>query len=199
MVLPHRQKAVGYMEVVMKNEKLHSFLMKLDQCIERTESIFSMICMAGVVLAVLAGVAMRFIFRIPNLYGEEISRYLLIASVFIGISLAQRERAHLGIDTLAEALPARAARRLRLFCDILSLIIYVFLAYKAFAFMQMTMKYGQKSPSMTFLPMWIVYSLMFIGFVLTTITTVLLIMNDYFCEEKFIRIGDEDNKKGKED
>lgn len=180
----------------MKNKRIYSFLTKLDRCLEKAESIFSMICMAGVVIAVLAGVAMRFIFRIPNLYGEEISRYLLIASVFVGISLAQRERAHLGIDTLAGALPARAARRLKIFCDVLSLVLYAFLAYKAFGFMRMTMKYGQKSQCMTFLPMWIVYSLMFIGFALTTVTTFLLIMNDYFCEEKFIRIGDEDDSCG---
>lgn len=183
----------------MKNKKTHMFLTKLDHCLEIAESIFSMICMAGVVIAVLAGVAMRFIFKIPNLYGEEISRYLLIASIFVGISLAQRERAHLGIDTLAEALPAGPAKGLRFFCDILSLIIYAFLAYKAFAFMQLAMKYEQKSPSMTFLPMWIVYSFMFIGFVLATITTFLLIMNDYFCEEKFIQLGDKDNEKGKGD
>lgn len=179
----------------MKNKKGYLFLAKIDRWLEKAESIFSMICMAGVVIAVLVGVAMRFIFRIPNLYGEEISRYLLIASVFIGVSLAQRERAHLGIDTLAEALPYKISKGLRFFCDILSLLIYAFLTYNGFKFMRMTMQYGQKSPSMTFLPMWVVYSLMFIGFALSTLTTFLLILNDYFCKEKFIQIGDISKEK----
>lgn len=50
----------------MKNKRIYSFLAKLDRCLEKAESIFSMICMAGVVIAVLAGVAMRFIFRIST-------------------------------------------------------------------------------------------------------------------------------------
>ena len=103
-----------------KNQRLLHFIKKTDAVLAKIEDAFSMLCMTGMVIAVLVGVALRFIFRMPNPYGEEISRYLLIAAVFIGISLAQRERAHLGIDNLVMVLPQKWAKRLRCFTDFLS-------------------------------------------------------------------------------
>ena len=162
-----------------KNQRLLHFIKKTDAVLAKIEDAFSMLCMTGMVIAVLVGVALRFIFRMPNPYGEEISRYLLIAAVFIGISLAQRERAHLGIDNLVMVLPQKWAKRLRSFTDFLSAFIYVFLAYESYMFTALTDSFGQKSPSMTFVPMALIYSFMLIGFSLSALTTVMMIISEY--------------------
>lgn len=162
-----------------KSSQLYRTIQKVDAVLAKIEDAFSMICMAGMVLAVLVGVALRFIFRMPNPYGEEISRYLLIAAVFVGISLAQRERAHLGIDNLVMALPKKWAARLRCFTDLLSAFIYMFLAYESYLFTALTASFGQKSPSMAFVPMALIYSFMLVGFSLSALTTIMMVISEY--------------------
>ena len=175
----------------MKHEKILKLLRRIDSTLAKVENVFSMLCLTGMVVTVLVGVALRFVFKTPNPYGEEISRYLLIAAVFVGISLAQRERAHLGIDTLVGALPVRAGAFVRLFTDVLSMGIYVFLAYESWNFTRITHAYGQKSPSMTFLPMSVIYSFMFVGFTLSAITTGMMIFSEYLCREQLADSGAE--------
>lgn len=173
--------------------KLYYTLKKFDAVLGKIESGFSMICMTGVVVTVLVGVALRFIFKAPNPYGEELSRYLLVAAVFVGISIAQRERAHLGIDTLVNTLPKKLNSAVRCFTDVLSAFIYGFLAYESYNFVIITKQFGQKSPSMTFLPMYIIYAFMFCGFTLSAVTTLLMIIGEYIYKAPFIALKSEDS------
>ena len=181
-----------------KKVQLFRVIKKVDTILAKIEDAFSIICMTGMVIAVLVGVALRFVFRMPNPYGEEISRYLLIAAVFIGISLAQRERAHLGIDNLVMALPKKWAARLRCFTDLLSAFIYIFLAYESFLFTELTASFGQKSPSMAFLPMAFIYSFMMIGFSLSALTTIMMVISEYVFNIPLMKVASEEITENKE-
>ena len=46
-------------------------------------------------------------------------------------------------------------------------------------FTALTASFGQKSPSMTFVPMALIYSFMLIGFSLSALTTVMMIISEY--------------------
>ena len=179
-------------------QKFSAILKKIDFVMEKAECFVTSLCMAGMVITVLVGIVLRFILKIPNAYGEEISRYLMIAAVFIGISMAARERAHLGIDSLVNALPPKAGKALRVFTDVISCFLYGFLAMESFRFCSLAMQYNQKSPSMNFLPMYLVYGLLLVGFILSTITAVLVILNDHICHQPFLNISNEENESSTE-
>ena len=171
----------------MKNsKKLAAVLGKMDSILLKIEDAITMVCMSGMVIVVLVGIVFRFLLKIPNPYGEEISRYLMIATVFIGISIAAHDRAHLGIDTLVSALPAKLGKAIRIFTDMLSIALYLFLAVQSWSFCGMAKQFGQMSPSMNFLPMYLVYTLLLIGFILSAITQTLLFINDHICTHPFI-------------
>lgn len=179
-------------------EKMSAILKKIDFVMEKVECIVTSLCMAGMVVTVLVGIVLRFILKIPNAYGEEISRYLMIAVIFIGIAMAARERAHLGIDSLVNALPPKGGKALRVFTDILSCFLYGFLTVESYRFCSLAMQYNQKSPSMTFLPMYLVYGLLLVGFILSTITAVLVILNDHVCRRPFLNLENEDSETSTE-
>jgi TRAP-type C4-dicarboxylate transport system permease small subunit len=46
--------------------------------------------------------------------------------------------------------------------------------------------FGQASPAMTFLPMYAVYSMLFVGFTLSSIRSLLVLWNNYFCSSPFL-------------
>lgn len=48
-------------------------------------------------VSVLLAIVLRYVLKVPNIAGEEISRYLLVTIVFIGISMCVRTRSHMGV------------------------------------------------------------------------------------------------------
>lgn len=56
---------------------------------------------------VAAEIFTRNLFGISNLYSEELSRILLIASVYLGVAAVTRDDAHITFDLLDNVLPAR--------------------------------------------------------------------------------------------
>ena len=58
-----------------KLTNITSSLAWVDKILAFIEDKLTGICMIVMVAAVIYGVLMRFVFRLPNQYGEEISRY----------------------------------------------------------------------------------------------------------------------------
>ena len=56
---------------------------------------------------VLISIILRYVVRVPNLVGEEISRYFLVTVVFIGISMCMRVKGHMGVTIFVDHLPSR--------------------------------------------------------------------------------------------
>jgi len=162
-----------------------------DKYLTIFEKNVSAVLLLGVVISVLIGIVMRFLLRAPNMYGEEISRYLLIACVFIGVSIGVREKAHLGIDSIVNALPKKASNVVHFISDTITALVYMMLAVMSCRFALTVKSFGQKSPSMQFLPMYLVYSLLLLGFMLSSIRAVMMIWNDYFAVNKVLSETDQ--------
>src|SRR5258705_597138 len=77
---------------------------------------------------VFANVVLRFLTDHSILWVEEVSRYLMIWLTFLGAGLVLRHGGHIGIDTLQEKFPRRAAH-IRALIFILLLGFFAFMAW----------------------------------------------------------------------
>ncbi len=146
-----------------------SFLKFLD---EHAEEYIITICLGVMSVTIFAQVVMRYLFNNSLSWSEELSRYLLIWMVNIGISYAVKKKCHVRITALDTILPPKGKRIFQVISDLLVLVfagIVMCLGYSVAVF---NMKMGQMSQAMEFLPMWVVYLAVPIGFALTCLRTV---------------------------
>lgn len=70
---------------------------------------------ATMAVLVIANVISRYVFSYSFTWVEEVTRYMMIWSAFLGAGMALRVGGHIAIDSLPAALPPAAARVLRAF------------------------------------------------------------------------------------
>ena len=78
--------------------------------------------LAVMVFLVFGNVVMRYALNSGITMSEELSRLAFVWLIFLGAALALRDHAHIGIDTLIRALPAKIAKACVLFGYVLMLI-----------------------------------------------------------------------------
>jgi len=97
---------------------------------------------------------------------EEIARYLLIASVFVGAAIGVRKNNHVHVDFLFHWLPKGVGRALAVIVDLIRIL---FLGYCTVLTGKLIDKIGSSRMSVVDLPMGLVYAFVLIGFALMTI------------------------------
>src|SRR5512137_478753 len=81
-------------------------LSTLDRALKHLLWLLVAILTASVFLQVLS----RFVFKYPLPWTEEVSRIAFVYSIFVGATIAVREKTHLNIDVLLIVLPKGMAR-----------------------------------------------------------------------------------------
>ncbi len=89
-------------------------------------------------ISVFLQVLIRFVFKYPLPWTEEVSRLAFVYTIFVGATIAVREKAHLNIDFLLVALPARLALGLKLFGTLLVAVFLVFVTWQGVEFVRST-------------------------------------------------------------
>jgi TRAP-type transport system small permease protein len=92
---------------------------------------------------------------------EEIARYLLIGTVFVGAAIGVAKNNHIQVDLLYRYLPRGAARGLATVVDILRIAFFAGLSVLT---AQMMQKMGNYQMTIIDLPMNIVYGVCLLGF-----------------------------------
>jgi TRAP-type C4-dicarboxylate transport system permease small subunit len=100
---------------------------------------------------------------------EEIARYLLIGTVFVGASIGVTKDNHIQVDLLYRYLGRRSARGLATAVDILRI---AFFASMSVFTAQMMQKMGNYQMTIIDLPMNIVYGVVLFGFVIMALRSV---------------------------
>ncbi|GEM_PF-348511 len=167
-------------------------LVMADRALSRAESFITIVCFALMCVFVIAGIVMRFILKIPNQYGEEASRYLMICGIFIGVSIGVRQKAHLGVTIVAEKLPGKLSKTVFVAAGIITTLGYLVLTFYAFRFVRMMYGFGQTSPAMN-VPMYLIYSAILAGLFLSSVRSVMMFWNDYIAAEKILTQSKEES------
>ncbi len=111
----------------------------------------------------------RYVFNDSASWTEEIARYLLIGTVFIGATIGVVKNNHIQVDLLYRYLPPKASRVASTLVDVMR--IAFFLAMVVFT-VQMMMKMENYKMTIIDLPMNIVYGMCLFGFAAMTVRSI---------------------------
>lgn len=126
----------------MKNGKLYDHL--------------SVVCMALILLLVVAQVVMRYIFNSPLTWSEELAVYGMVYLTFIGSVMAMRDKEHIDVNIVYEFLPERFKRYFRIFSRIMTSIFLLVVIFNGF---QLTFENFKVTSVATKIPMAYVYGI----------------------------------------
>lgn len=150
-------------------------MQKFNRGLDRVEEILSIVVFSIMCLVVLWSVICRFILRIPFSIGEELARYLMIYGIFIGVSIGVRRNAHLGVEAFASMLPKATHYAVDIISQVLSLALYVAFFYFSARLTQNIYQNGQTSAAML-IPMWLAYLALPVGFGLSVVRSVQMLV-----------------------
>ena len=149
--------------IVQEESKFTKILFLIDRFLLFIEDKATIVCFIIMTVAVLYGVVMRFILRLPNQYGEEVSRYFMVMCCFLGIGLVERENGNMKIDIITNLLPETIGRRISFLARILTIIGYTALGVLASRYVGSIYSLNQVSTALK-VPMYIIYSFVMVGF-----------------------------------
>lgn len=115
-------------------------------------------CIALLTVTVFVQVFVRYVLQRPLfLWSEELSRFILIWMVFLGIGVGVKNDAHFAMDVLPPALGRRWGNVVRLFNDLCmgTILVLLLLAGMRFTYFGLY----QNSPNMEILMFWVFASI----------------------------------------
>lgn len=136
------------------------------------------VALAAMVLSVFIGVLARFVFthtsvRFSVPWTEEVSRYLMIWTVFVGAGIACRHGKLIGVEFVVSALPAPIGRAVKYLSLLLAGFFYALLCVVGWEWV----KFGQSQTSPVLeLPMVTINLAMMVGGVLMALNTTALVL-----------------------
>ena len=111
----------------------------------------------------------RYVLNDSAAWTEEIGRYLLICTVFVGISAVVRSNRHIHVDFLYRMIPARAGRVLSTLVDLTRI---AFFGYATLLTWEMMEKMSSYRMTIVDLPMNLVYGVCMFGFACCTLRSI---------------------------
>lgn len=150
----------------------------------------SIVAFGVMTVTILIGIFMRFILKVPNLYGEEISRYSMVVGIFFATGLAVRDNAHMKIDILITRLPKVPSRIIEFIARVVESYAYILFSTLCMRFVIQTIKYTQYSPSLK-IQMWLMYMVLFLGFAFSGLESLLMLWNDFISRSKPLSYDEE--------
>jgi TRAP-type C4-dicarboxylate transport system permease small subunit len=96
---------------------------KLLNIIEKIISIFQIVFLSAIVIVIGAQIVSRSAFNIPLEFSEELSMFILIAVVFLGVGIIEKHNGHIKVEFIYELISPKKQDILRLSSKILTLFI----------------------------------------------------------------------------
>lgn len=101
-------------------------------------------------------------------WAEELCRYMYVWSVFLSISLTIKKQTILRVDLFVSKLPPKLKKMTEIILQLITTSLFTFLTYYAVVAIQGVKSSLQTSPAME-IPMYLVYSIIPLGFLLTVL------------------------------
>lgn len=148
--------------------KKDSFLGKLVYGYDKLEEYVLCASLVFTTLVVFAQVIMRSVFNSSLTWSEELTRYIFIWQIWMGVSIAQRDKAHIKVELLNTFVKNEKVRAV---VDVVATLIWIafniFLVVKGSELVQQMIQRGNVSGAMR-MPMYLVYAVLPISsFILT--------------------------------
>lgn len=143
----------------------------LDKIVSKVEELIAVVGLSAMTVITLVAVFFRYVLGSPIIWSEEAARYLMVWSTMLGISIATRQKAHLGIDIFVSMAPKKIQRGLEIFSTLMMIVMFVFLAIISIVFIQSAHRTGNVSPMLR-IPFYIIYIALPLGFGLSAVRSI---------------------------
>ena len=132
------------------------------------ENFLAVVTLGSVSIIIFCQVVSRYCFNYTPMWSEELSRYLIVWSIFIGVSIGVRKNQHIGVDALIRFLPHKLKVASEVLLNLIGIAVICVLVYISIGYIKDTIEYEQLSPAMR-IPMYIPYIAMPVGLSLSVI------------------------------
>ena len=122
-------------------------------------------------------VAMRFLFKAPTTWVMEISIYVTLASTFLSLGYALREKAHVKVDFITNYLSGRTLIILEIFTTLLAIFYCLILGWEGLKMAFLAFSNWEVSPSVLRIPVFIPQICIPLGSILLTLEFIRLLRN----------------------
>jgi C4-dicarboxylate transporter DctQ subunit len=123
------------------------------------------IIMTGAAFLLFINVVLRYVFASGIAWAEEITRYTLLWTVFVGAGVISREGTHVSMEAFYNLWPEKLQRigflAINIFCIVTIVVIFFF----GLGIVRMVIETGQTSEA-AFVPMWLIYGAFPVGSIL---------------------------------
>lgn len=148
---------------------------KLEKVIDHLEEYFGFFSLIFASLLIFVQVVLRYVFNYSLYWSEEVARYLIIWFIFIGSSIAVREKAHATVDLLLVYLPPLFKRILSILGSVIAIIFFVLIIQSGIQTIENVMQFNNVTPALG-IPMYIPYLAIPVGSTLMILRFIQLII-----------------------
>ncbi len=120
------------------------------------------LALGSVALIICGQVVSRYVFNYTPSWSEELSRYLVVWTIFIGTAVGVRKNIHIGVDAFIRLAPRWMKVVFEVLLNLIGAAVSGVLIYLAVLFIKDTIDYEQLSPAMQ-IPMFLPYLAMPVG------------------------------------
>jgi C4-dicarboxylate transporter DctQ subunit len=120
------------------------------------------IALGSVAVIICGQVVSRYVFNYTPSWSEELSRYLIVWTIFIGTAVGVRKNIHIGVDAFIRLAPPWLKKVFEVLLNLIGAVVSAYLIYLSVLFIKDTIEYEQLSPAMQ-IPMYIPYLAMPVG------------------------------------
>jgi len=110
-------------------------------------------------------VVLRYVFHYGMSWAEEVTRYILLWTVFVGAGVVSREGAHVSMEALYNIWPQKLQRIASMAINIFCILTVVAIFFFGNGLVKMVIETGQTSEA-AFIPMWLIYAAFPVGSIL---------------------------------
>ena len=104
---------------------------------ERFEEVICALCMGAMATCILTQIILRYVFSAASAWAEEVAVYGMVGAVYMGASMAIRDRAHIRIVLAINWLPRKLATMAVVLADLLWFGFMILLFYQSTIFMRL--------------------------------------------------------------
>ena len=102
---------------------------KILWVITHIEEIVSASALAMMLIAIFTNVVLRYFFRRPTSWADELAVIGMAYVTFVGGAAAYKRNMHFGIDILVDRLPVKGKRLLRALMTLAFIVLFAFMTY----------------------------------------------------------------------
>lgn len=128
-----------------------------------------LVCLLACMMMIMGiQIFFRYVLNNSLTWSEELTRYLFIWSAFVSISFCLKKDISIKIDLVAGVFSKKGKKVLTVISDLLVIVFCIIMTYYSYKYLLRSIAMGQTSPACG-IPMYIVQSAPFVGFILAFI------------------------------